>query len=70
MLYALCYVALIIMKFTLRKHELGEKFIIEKFALFPICIDGECRWFEKVKIKAHYYKGLLGTDIHYHCFID
>ena len=34
-----------------------EPFIIEKFALFPICINNECRWLERVKIQAHYWVG-------------
>lgn len=58
------------MKFRLRKHELGEDFIIDKFALFPICIKGEWRWLERVKIEAHYYRGIFGVDISYHCFVD
>jgi hypothetical protein len=58
------------MKFKFRKHELGEDFLIDKFAWFPICINGECRWLQRVKIEAHYYKGALGVDISYHCFID
>lgn len=28
-----------------------EPFIIEKFALFPICINNECRWLERVKFR-------------------
>lgn len=58
------------MRAKLRKHELGEDFVIDKFALLPICIKGELRWLERVKIEAHYYRGLFGVDVSYHHFID
>ena len=49
-----------------------EPYIIEKFALFPICINNECRWLERVKIQAHYWiGGLSGTKyVEYDKFVD
>lgn len=49
-----------------------KPYIIEKFALFPIRINNECRWLERVKIQAHYYVGgFSGTKyVEYDKFID
>ena len=49
-----------------------ESYIIEKFALFPICIENECRWLERVKIQAHYWiGGISGTKyVEYDKFVD
>ena len=49
-----------------------EPYIVEKFALFPICINSEYRWLERVKIQAHYWIGeISGTKyIEYDKFID
>lgn len=43
------------MRWHVNKINPNEPYIIEKFALFPICIQGECRWLERVKIQAHYW---------------
>ena len=49
-----------------------EPYIIEKFALFPICINNEYRWLERVKIQAHcWIGGFSGTKyVEYVKFID
>lgn len=49
-----------------------EPYIIEKFALFPICINGEYRWLERVKIQAHYWIGPSSGEkyVEYDKFID
>lgn len=49
-----------------------EPFIIEKFALFPICINNEYRWLERVKIQAHYWLGGISGAryVEYDKFID
>lgn len=44
----------LIMRWHVNKINPNEPYIIEKFALFPICIQGEYRWLERVKIQAHY----------------
>lgn len=36
---------------------LGHEKIVDKFLIFPICIDGDCRWLEKTKIKQVYTHG-------------
>lgn len=45
----------LIMRWHVNKINPNEPYIIEKFALFPICIQGEYRWLERVKIQAHYW---------------
>ena len=54
------------------KPKSYEPYIIEKFALFPIRIDNEYRWLERVKIQAHYWiGGFSGTKyVEYDKFID
>ena len=49
-----------------------EPYIIEKFALFPICINDEYRWLEQVKIQAHYWIGPYSGKkyVEYDKFID
>ncbi len=34
--------------------DIGDEKVIEKFALFPIWIEGETRWMEKVRYKSSY----------------
>lgn len=50
----------------------GELRIISKFLYYPMCIDDEYRWLEKVKIKQEYMKmelhecrGIFGGDSFY-----
>lgn len=49
------------MKWKYREKEdfaLGEKRVIEKFLVFPVCLNGECRWLEKATINQIYgFKG-------------
>ena len=54
------------------KIKPNEPYIIEKFALFPVCINGEYRWLERVKIQAHYWIGEFSGQEHieYDKFID
>lgn len=49
-----------------------EPYIIEKFAVFPICINNEYRWLERVKIQAHYWNGPFSglKYVEYDKFID
>lgn len=49
-----------------------EPYIIEKFALFPIRINNEYRWLERVKIQAHYWIGEFSRTkyVEYDKFID
>lgn len=49
-----------------------EPYIIKKFALFPVYINGEYRWLERVKIQAHYWIGEFGGQkyVEYDKFID
>lgn len=42
------------MRWYVNKISPNEPYIIEKFALLPIRIQGEYRWLERVKIQAHY----------------
>ena len=57
---------------TESKPKPYESYIIEKFALFPICIENEYRWFERVKIQAHYWIGEFSRTkyVEYDKFID
>lgn len=51
----------------------GDKRIILKFLLLPLCIDNEYRWLEKVKIEQKYIrkeKIKLGCCMYEHCWID
>lgn len=50
----------------------GELRIISKFLYYPMCIENEYRWFEKVKIKQEYIamemhkcRGVFGGDSFY-----
>jgi hypothetical protein len=36
------------------KPNVGDERIIEKFLLFPRCLNREWRWFERVRIKQVY----------------
>ena len=38
------------MRWNVNKIKPNEPYIIEKFALFPICVQGEYRWLERVRI--------------------
>ena len=60
------------MRWNINKINPNEPYIIEKFALFPICIQGEYRWLERVKIQAHYWiDGDSGEKyVEYDKFID
>ena len=60
------------MRWHTNKTKPNEPYIIEKFALFPICIKGEYRWLEQVKIQAHYWIDVCsGTKyVEYDKFID
>lgn len=60
------------MRWRVNKINPNEPYIIEKFALFPICIQGEYRWLERVKIQAHYWiDGDSGDKcVEYDKFID
>lgn len=64
----------IVMRWKINKSEIkpNEPYIIEKFALFPICINNECRWLERVKIRAHYWISLFTGKqyVEYDKFID
>ena len=62
----------LIMRWHVNKINPDEPYIIEKFALFPICIQGEYRWLERVKIQAHYWiDGDSGEKyVEYDKFID
>ena len=62
----------LIMRWHINKINPNEPYIIEKFALFPICIQGEYRWLERVKIQAHYWiDGDSGEKyVEYDKFID
>ena len=42
-----------------KKPKDGKIKIKRKFAIFPICIDDETRWFEWVTIKYVYHNGTL-----------
>ena len=60
------------MRWKVNKVKPHEPYIIEKFALFPICIQGEYRWLERVKIQAHYWIGEFSGEkwVEYDKFID
>ena len=57
---------------VIEKHKPNEPYIIEKFALFPIRINNEYRWLERVKIQAHYWTGEFNSKkyVEYDKFID
>lgn len=38
----------------------GEKRVVSKFLYFPLCINNEYRWLEKVKVEQEY----VGVEIH------
>lgn len=42
------------MRWYKHKPKMGDKKIVTKFALFPIEIDNEVRWLEKVTIEMEY----------------
>jgi len=48
-----------------RIYQKHEPRIITKFLLFPLCINGECRLFETVKIKQTYWRYItvMGYDV-------
>ena len=50
-----------------KKREKLEKLrdvkFIEFFAYFPVKIEGEVRWLERVRINGHYYIGVLTGDL-------
>lgn len=60
------------MRWHTNKTKPNEPYIIEKFALFPICIKGEYRWLERVKIQAHYWIDDCNSEkyVEYDKFID
>ena len=60
------------MRWKVNKVKPDEPYIIEKFALFPICVQGEYRWLERVKIQAHYWISEFSGDkyVEYDKFID
>lgn len=60
------------MRWNVNKIKPNEPYIIEKFALFPICVQGEYRWLERVKIQAHYWICEFSGDkyVEYDKFID
>ena len=60
------------MRWNKPKPKPKEPYIIEKFALFPICINNEYRWLERVKIQAHYWIGSFSGRkyVEYDKFID
>ena len=60
------------MRWNTNKAKPNEPYIIEKFALFPIGINGEYRWLEQVKIQAHYWIGEFSGKkyVEYDKFID
>lgn len=45
------------------KYPTGTTRTIEKFLLFPKCINNEIRWFEKVKYKQEYIENWAGRGI-------
>ena len=55
-----------------KKTKPNEPYIIEKFALFPIRINDEYRWLERVRIQAHYWIGDFSGRkyVEYDKFID
>jgi hypothetical protein len=61
------------MRFKL-KHNLepncGDRRIVTKFLLFPIVIDNEFRWLEKVKIEQKYILSPFGYSWINKRFID
>ena len=54
-----------------KRVEWGEEVIRTKFAFFPITINKETRWLERVKVAGHYWKGVSG-NIYWekHRFVD
>lgn len=60
------------MKWKLVSGKQYERQIIQKFAFFPIRINGEVRWLEWVNIKAYYWIGFLTGNIYweYEAFVD
>lgn len=60
------------MRWNVNKAKPNEPYIIEKFALFPVCVQGEYRWLERVKIQAHNWIGAFSgkTYVKYDKFID
>ena len=42
------------MRWNVNKIKPNEPYIIEKFALFPICVQGEYRGLERDKMQANY----------------
>ena len=60
------------MRWKVNKTEPNEPYIIEKFALFTICVRGEYRWLERVKIQAHCWIGDCSgfKYVEYDKFID
>lgn len=60
------------MRWNVNKAKPNEPYIIEKFALFPICIRGEYRWLERVKIQVRYSVGDYSgyKYVKYEKFID
>ena len=62
------------MRWNINENKIkpNEPYIIKKFAIFPIYINGEYRWLERVKIQAHYWIGSLNGKkyVEYDKFID
>lgn len=48
------------MKWTPKAWNKGDIQIVTRFLLFPLCLAGECRWWEKVKVKQQLQERYIG----------
>lgn len=64
MFYTRCYVALIIMRKILKykRDFVGQKRIVKYFAIFPVTIGRDRRWFETVKIEQEFQSHFQGFE--------
>jgi hypothetical protein len=44
-----------------------DKRIISRFLILPMCLDGEWRWLEKIKIEQVYTNLIFGSMTHWKC---